>query len=213
MLVTRRQLWRSADLARDSSGRSIPLSGMLRSASRAVSASIHFLLWSDGTVSHRELRVVCSRPSGGDLKSPRLLDPRVLLDMARRWALPIQPFDSQPKHGGGLSLTAFPLVDHGLTGRADLGGKLLLAEAEPEPQTHERGRVVRRYGHAAHGDGTTYAATIGLAVPGRRESCDGLSCGGSGELPKVGSRAERRREPPVTRCDAQCPNMNVEFIG
>src|SRR5437867_1480721 len=67
----------------------------------------------------------------------------------------LQLLDAQPKHRGGLSFTAFPLVDDGLAGRADLGGELLLTEAEPVPQANDHRGVIRRYGHTAYCHATT----------------------------------------------------------
>ena len=41
----------------------------------------------------------------------------------------------KPEHRRRLPLAAFPLVDDGLAGRADLGGQLLLTEAESVPKS------------------------------------------------------------------------------
>jgi hypothetical protein len=53
------------------------------------------------------------------------------------------------------------LVDHSFRGRADLGGQLLLAEAQTAPKAYEDRRVVRRYDHPAHSHRTTSATSIG----------------------------------------------------
>ena len=86
-------------------------------------------------------------------------------------------------------------------------------QAEPVPQAHERRRVVRRNGHAAHGHGPASATSIGPAIPRRHELCGGLARGRRGELPEERSRAERRGEAPVMRRGAQRPHMHVEFVG
>src|ERR1700681_3079441 len=81
----------------------------------------------------------------------------------------LQPFDPKPKHCRWLSLAAFPLVDHSFRGRAHFVGELLLTQAESGPQADERGRVVRRHDHPAHGSNsllqTQRQRSSGLLVP------------------------------------------------
>lgn len=73
------------------------------------------------------------------------------------WCL--QPFDLLPEHWRGFPFAAFPLIDHGLAGRADLVGQLLLAETQTASKAHESGRVVCRHRHAADGHSTRSAST------------------------------------------------------
>jgi hypothetical protein len=50
-------------------------------------------------------------------------------DPSFQFRLALQAFEAPPEHLRRFSLAAFPLVDHGLAGRADFGGQLLLAKA------------------------------------------------------------------------------------
>ena len=71
----------------------------------------------------------------------------------------LQLLNSQPEHRRGLLFTAFPSIDHGLAGRTDLGGQLLLTEAKP--QVYESRRVRPRHSQAAQGHGAASTAAIG----------------------------------------------------
>jgi len=93
----------------------------------------------------------------------------------RRSAL--QPNDAQPEHVRGYSLTAFPLVDHGLACSPDSCGEFPLTQAQTASEAHEDGRVVRRHDHATHRQPLTTAASICSAVPHGQEVCRRVSGG------------------------------------
>jgi hypothetical protein len=125
----------------------------------------------------------------------------------------LEALNPQPKYGRGLPLGGFPLVDHGLAGRADFCGQLPLTETEPVAQAHQCRGIVRWHGHSANGQETTSTTSIRSAIPSRHELCGSVSSGRRGELSKKRSWPERRSEPAIMRGSAERPHVNLEFVG
>ena len=98
-------------------------------------------------------------------------DSRAVLPQRRvdRLAFLREDIDSLPQYGRRPSLPRFPLIHHGLVGRADRGGELRLSQAGPSPKCAELDVVIcgncrERLRHRRPSDPSSAAAVVAAEV-------------------------------------------------